>query len=483
MWEQIRRNQRKSVMLILLMGLILAGIGYSAGEAITPGAGLIGLAGAGMVYFFQLLAYAWASESIVLSGLGAREMAREESPRLFNVVEEMSLASGLGFTPRVYLIDESAPNAFAFGRKPKDYGVAVTTGLMHRLSRDELQGVIAHEVGHLKNRDVQFMTLAAVMIGSIVLVSEVAARVIRVGGGRGSSRSSSRGNSGSSGGGQAQLVFLLIALFLIILGPIMARVLYFSISRQREYLADASAAQFTRYPEGLASALMKIARAGKMLPMVSKITAPMFIVNPLAADGETSSLMSTHPPLSKRVTILRAMAGASFLDYERAYEAAMGGKKIIGQKTLAAAEPTPARPASTDEPLLNKETAKATAHRMYGYVTTECECGASIRVPETFEQDQVTCIRCGRRNEIPSVQERREAVKERLMKPYSLMAGGAGVAIGAALATAEPMHYQRTQPGKWETFRCSCGGTVQLSPQFAAPKTACPRCRRQILVG
>ena len=149
--------------------------------------------------------------SVLLAGSGAHEIQKDDSPRLFNVVEEMVLASGLGYTPRIYLIDDPAPNAFAIGRKPGSSAVAVTTGLLHRLNRDELQGVIAHEIGHLKNQDVKFMTLAAVMLGSIVMLSEIFLRSLRFGG-RSSRRSESRG-----GGGQAQLILLVIAIAFAIL--------------------------------------------------------------------------------------------------------------------------------------------------------------------------------------------------------------------------------------------------------------------------
>ena len=295
MWEQIAANRRRSAVLITTMAAVLLSLGYLAGEAIAPGAGLIGLTAAFIIWLIQMGLYFGAAESVLLAGSGAHEIQKDDSPRLFNVVEEMVLASGLGYTPRIYLIDDPAPNAFAIGRKPGSSAVAVTTGLLHRLNRDELQGVIAHEIGHLKNQDVKFMTLAAVMLGSIVMLSEIFLRSLRFGG-RSSRRSESRG-----GGGQAQLILLVIAIAFAILGPLFAQVLYFACSRKREFLADASAAQFTRYPEGLASALEKIAGASMPVTCANKTTAPLYIVNPLAATGQSLSLFSTHPAGSGRV--------------------------------------------------------------------------------------------------------------------------------------------------------------------------------------
>jgi heat shock protein HtpX len=176
MWEQILANRRRSAVLIVGMAVILVLIGFTGGELIAPDAGVVGLLLALLIWGGMLIAYFTSAEDILMHGVYAKELKREDSPQLFNVVDEMRLASGLDFMPRIYLIDDPAPNAFAIGRKPETSAIAVTTGLMYRLSRDELQGVIAHEMGHLKNRDVQFMTLAAVMLGTIVILSEIVSR-------------------------------------------------------------------------------------------------------------------------------------------------------------------------------------------------------------------------------------------------------------------------------------------------------------------
>ena len=331
MWEQIRANRRRSAMLITLMGVVLVLLGYCGGEAVFKGGGgLIGLMVAVVVLLVQLGIYFGGAEMLVLGDAGGVELKHDDCPRLFNIVEEMKLASGLGVMPRILLIQDPAPNAFAFGRTPQAAAIAVTSGLLQRLNRDELQGVIAHETGHLKNQDVQFMMLAAVMLGSIAVLAQIVWQTMRLGG-RSRSRSESRGE-----GGQLQIILLIIALLLAVLGPLMARILYFACSRKREFLADASAAQFTRYPEGLASALGKIAQTAEPPAFVNKANAPMFIVNPLAAMQESSSVFDSHPPTAERIRILRSMAGASLADYEAAYRAARGGG-LIGAESLQAA--------------------------------------------------------------------------------------------------------------------------------------------------
>jgi heat shock protein HtpX len=367
----------------------------------------------------------------------------------------MKLASGLPFMPRIHLIDDPAPNAFAVGSKPENSALCVTTGLLQRLNRDELQGVIGHELGHLKNRDVQFMTLAAVLLGSIVILSEIIWRTIRFGG-RGRSRSDSRG------GGQLQLILFAVAIVFAILGPVMAQLLYFACSRKREYLADASSAQFTRYPEGLASALIKISQSSSQLSFASKATAAMFIVNPLqAARNEPTGLFATHPPTSERIRILRSMAGASLADYEAAYKHAHGGT-LIGTASLQSAPTQSIRSPSDEGPIDNYRDVRDLSRRSAGYLRLRCNCGLEISVPEGYEQDTIRCIRCGSVLPIPS-------------------ASPLPIQRGEGQGERSPLQYTRTGHG-WESFRCECGRTIQISPAFAAPQVTCNGCGRMITV-
>ncbi|MCX7017884.1 MAG: M48 family metallopeptidase [bacterium] len=400
MWEQIRANRRRSLTLIIVLGVVLVLMGFSIGELMFgQGGGTIGIGVALVIWLIQMMVYFLSAESVLMSGMNARELSRDESPRLFNVIEEMKIASGLNHMPRVYLVDSSAPNAFAIGRKAKDSAIAVTTGLMYRLNRDELQGVIAHETGHIKNRDVQFMTLAGVTLGTIIILSELTGRYFLFGG-RMRDRSSSR-SSGDGGGSQAQIVILIISLVVVVLAPILAQMLYFACSRKREYLADASSAQYTRYPEGLASALEKIAGKGSAMT-VSKAVAPMFIVNPMyAASGEPSSIFSTHPPTGQRVKVLRAMAGASLADYDAAYRAAEG-RGLIGTQSLNASQPEVIRASSDNAPFETRAGARSAVASSDGYTAMQCDCGAKIGVPPAYNQPQINCVRCGADIPVPA---------------------------------------------------------------------------------
>jgi heat shock protein HtpX len=471
MWEQILANRRRSVVLIVGMAVILVLIGFAGGELIAPDAGVVGLLLALLIWGGMLIAYFTSAEDILMHGAFARELKREDSPQLFNVVDEMRLASGLDFMPRIYLIDDPAPNAFAIGRKPETSAIAVTTGLMYRLNRDELQGVIAHEIGHLKNRDVQFMTLAAVMLGTIIILSQIVTRSLWYGG-RGRSRSESRGGSG---GGQAQIIILIVGVLFLILGPIMAQLLYFACSRKREYLADASGAQFTRYPEGLASALEKISQAHIPLSFASKATAPMFIVNPLTAadeEDEPDSVFASHPPSRERIRILRAMTGASFADYEAAYRRAKGGA-LIGARTLQTASQEAIRQPSGGGPIQTRQDSHDIARRSAGYLRLRCNCGLEISVPEGYEQDSIRCFRCGSVLPIPSATD---APPSPQPMPPILTA-----AIPPVIPFA-PMQFHRSAGGGWESFRCACGRTIQLSPAFDASQIRCESCGRTIAV-
>ncbi len=321
MQRQIQSNKRWSVVLVLLcMGLLAAfgwaldlyyGFPYHVGILIALGVAIV-LAVTG--YF--------GGDDVVLSLSRARPLSHDENPRLDNVVEEMAIAAGLP-KPRVFVIEDPSPNAFATGRNPREATIAVTTGLLTKLNRDELQGVIAHELAHVRNYDTLFMTLIAVMVGTIALLSDAIWRTRW------------RGRGGRVGG-QAQALLMLVALVLILLSPIAAKLIQLAASRRREYLADASAALITRYPAGLASALQKIAADPADLVSANRATQHMYIVNPLRHEGG-SSLWSTHPPIEERIARLRRMA------YLGEGEGARG--------PLTAEPPSAAPPAATPTPL------------------------------------------------------------------------------------------------------------------------------------
>ncbi|MCZ6776317.1 MAG: M48 family metallopeptidase, partial [Ignavibacteria bacterium] len=358
-----------------------------------------------MIWTVLSLVSYFRGSSILLAVSKAQEVTHDVHPRLFNIVEEMKIAANLPAMPKVYIIPDPAPNAFATGMKPEKSAVAVTAGLLSKLNRDELQGVVAHEMAHILNRDVLFVTFAGILLGSIVLISHVFLR------GMFYSSLSGRRYSGSSrgGGGQAQLVMMVVAIVLAILVPIMARLLYFAISRKREYLADASAARLTRYPEGLASALEKIASSNLDLASANKVTAPMYIANPLKKKGrKLSNLTSTHPPITERIQILRSMShGVNFLDYQKAYSVAKGkSSPIIPTTELAKTADIPIRKASSEK---EEKRGKKKEMRDLGdlmrkvnkYAFLVCTCGLKLKLPPDLKKNQIACPRCSREIEVP----------------------------------------------------------------------------------
>jgi heat shock protein HtpX len=398
MWEQIRSNRIRSVTLVAGMALLLLAIGYIVGlYFLDSGPG--GLAIALIIWAVMSIFAFLQGDSIILGLSRATKIKRDDHPRLYNIVEEMRIASGLEKMPDIYIIDDPALNAFATGRNPDKASVAITSGLLAKLNRDELQGVIAHEISHVKNRDVLLMAMSAVMLGSIVILAWYATRILFF-------SSMTGGRRSSSGGGQAQIIILVAGIALMILAPIFAQLIYFAISRKREYLADASAALYTRYPEGLASALEKLGASTGQLKSANQATAPMYIINPFRKKGlSASNLSSTHPPISERIHILRSMAGASFTDYQQAYkEGHKGGGSILPTSALTAGA-VPLRQAGIEK---TKESDKLTRTRetsnlmwqMSNYKTITCDCGTKLRVPPGFGASSIKCPHCGRINRI-----------------------------------------------------------------------------------
>ena len=299
MYEQITRNKWRSFFLILFFLCLIFAISWAFGE--VTGWGTEGLIIAGVIAVAMTFGSYYASDKIVLAISRARPVKKEDYPYLYNVVEGLAIAAGLP-KPRCYVIDDTAPNAFASGRNPENSVIVVTTGLLQKLNRAELEGVIAHEMSHIKNYDVLVQTLAVVMVGVVALLSDWTLRTFFWGGGR--RRSRDRG----SGGGNAAAIFIVVALVLAILSPIIAQLLRLAISRKREFLADASGAMLTRYPPGLASALKKLSEDREPLEAANKATAHLYIVNPLKDfKGKVNKLFSTHPPIEERIAALEKM--------------------------------------------------------------------------------------------------------------------------------------------------------------------------------
>jgi heat shock protein HtpX len=382
------------------MGALLILIGYFIGLYFFDSA-IVGLVIAILVWAILSLIGYFQGDSILLSMSRAKKIKRDDHPRLYNIVEEMKIASGLEKMPNIYIIDDPALNAFATGRDPNRASVAITSGLLQKLNRDELQGVIAHEISHVKNRDVLLMSMCSILLGTIVILAWYGSRIMIFGSMTGSRRSS------SGGGGQGQAIILIISLVFMILAPIMAQLIYFAISRKREYLADASAALYTRYPEGLASALEKLGTSTGQLKSANKATAPMYIVNPFRKKGmKASDLSSTHPPISERIRILRAMAGASFNDYDQSYRQVHRGGKGVIPATSIAAETVPiatmrleGEAGEPNEIQRARETSDV-MWRLSNYTTITCDCGAKLRVPPNFKVSSIKCPHCGRTHQV-----------------------------------------------------------------------------------
>jgi heat shock protein HtpX len=400
MWELIRANKRNSIILMALMAATLLALGYIIGAASAgQQAGYVGLIVAAAIWFILAIVSFSSGDQILLSASKAVPVTHDEHPQLFNIVEEMKIAAGLPAMPKIYIIPDPAPNAFATGRSPQSASVAVTAGLLGRLNRDELQGVVAHEISHILHRDILYVTLAGIMLGSIVLLSQIFLRGMFYS----SMGSRRRYSSGGRGGGQAAIIMLVVAIVAAILAPIMAQLLYFALSRKREYLADAGAARLTRYPEGLASALEKI--AGDMSPQLSavnKVTAPMYIVNPFKKTDsmKLADLTSTHPPISERIKILRSMGGASFKDYSDTYCRITHRKTIVPPAALTK-EDIALRQASEEA---KKELRRQTQMRQVGdiirqvnqFVFLTCLCGLKLKIPPNYKSQTVKCPRCQR---------------------------------------------------------------------------------------
>lgn len=299
--KEIRENRLNSVSLIVGFPLLLAMLGFAFG--LWFGIGQWGVLGAMLIGLVLVLTSFYAGDQTILEVSGAREADHETDRQLINVVDEMRIAAGLPM-PKVYVIDSDAANAFATGRDPDGATICVTRGLMETLNRDELQGVIGHELSHVRNFDIRYMMLVAAMVGAIILLSDLFRRGAWWGG-RGFVRS--RGRFAGSG------ILAIFALLLALLTPLIALLLQMAVSRKREFLADASSVELTRNPLGLASALEKIEAKTFMEPLAtaSKATQHLFIVNPFRSfTMEASALFSTHPPTEARIRILRAMAAA-----------------------------------------------------------------------------------------------------------------------------------------------------------------------------
>lgn len=301
-YGHMRQNRRRTFFLFFFFAVLFAAVGYGLG--LYMGDPLVGLAAVGVIALVIFLISYFKGQGIVTSMAGARPVTREQEPYLYHTVEGLSIAAGIP-VPKAYIIETDVPNAFAAGRNPDKAVVAVTRGLLNRLNRLELEGVIAHEMAHIKNYDILVATVAVVLAGTIVLLSEIARRSLWFGG--------MRRGGGRGSGGKGQALVILVVILLAILAPLFAQILRFAISRQREYLADVSAAELTGYPEGLAGALEKITGLQDAnSPINREALQGLYIVNPAmearsSRQGRSKKLFASHPPPEERVERLRKM--------------------------------------------------------------------------------------------------------------------------------------------------------------------------------
>ena len=292
-YDQVRVNKIKSVAIFFFFILLVALLGYFLGFFYNSRYFGLGLATV-VAVVYGLIAY-YSGGNMILKMTGAKPVTKKEYPHLYHTIEGLAIAANIP-KPKAYVIKDTALNAFATGRDPKNASVTVTTGLLDKLNRQELEGVVAHEISHIKNYDIRFMMLSAVMVGIVVLISDFMLRSFLWGG---------KGNNDREGG---HWIFIIIALALAILAPIFAEMIKLAVSRKREYLADASGAMLTRYPPGLASALEKIKKdPDPLVDKANKATAHLFISTPFRKKKSIARFFSTHPPIDERIGRLKKM--------------------------------------------------------------------------------------------------------------------------------------------------------------------------------
>ncbi len=399
-----------------LIGIILAG--SLAREGLSA-AILFGFTFALMVWMAaSLLAYLQGDDKLVKLA-AARKVSAADHPRLYNIVEELKIASGLTIMPVMYIIDDPAMNAFAVGCHRNKAAIIVTSGLLAKLNRDELQGVIAHEMAHIKNRDVMLMVLCAALLDSVTFLCWLFIPLLRF-------------KNFLLGRGRWLIVLLVFLIFtvvtlwrfsaiygspddfaftsflyylgFIVLSPLAAQLICNAVLRKREYLADASSALYTRYPEGLASALEKIAASTEQLMSANMTTAIIYIVNPFREKGMAANdITETHPPISDRVGILRSMSHISYGDYDRAYQKIRNtdGSILPGYAT-SIPDISPIRSSKLDN-MDSIQRTRETSNMLWNlnnYKLISCPCGTKMRLPPSYKQPEIKCPHCGRINAV-----------------------------------------------------------------------------------
>jgi heat shock protein HtpX len=327
-YDQISKNKWKSALLVSIFIVVILVIGFSVGYIWGFDYAIMGLVIAAIIATIMAFTSYYNSDKIALASAGAKPVTREEFPYYVNTVEGLSIAAGIP-VPRTFIIETPAMNAFATGRDPEHAAIAVTTGLLEKCNRLELEGVLAHEMSHIGNYDIRYMCMVVVLVGLLVIFANIVTRMIFWGGMFGDRDRG--GGGGGEGGGIFQIIILVVGLAFLILSPIIGQLLQLSISRKREYLADATSAKLTRYPEGLAGALEKLSTEAKPFQRTSQATAHLWIIEPFkkeaqAGKAKKSSMWSTHPPIEERIARLRGMSGIEGMYNQAMMEARLRGE-------------------------------------------------------------------------------------------------------------------------------------------------------------
>lgn len=385
MWELINKNKSKTFLFVFLIALCFGLMAYCLAETlkiynISPIWVYIVVYG---YFFVTLIIASHDSKNVFLKLSNARFALRAYYPKLFNIVQEMSIASGLSTMPEIYIIDEDSPNAFACGKDPQTASVVVTKGLLARLNRDELQAVVAHEISHIVNRDILYLLYTSCLLGCMVFISDFVIKFLR-----------SCSNRRSFNGGAIYIIpFVLISLVLVAL----SKIFYFCLSKKREYLADACAVQFTRNPMALANALKKIDEEQTYFVNTNPITSAMFIVSPL------NNKEKTHPPIEKRIQILLRLSSCNIAAYNNSYKKVLGkkssivSKKIIDKPSYSKVIPivaTTLANQTVQDKIANHREAYDTMLKMENYIFIKCDCDTKLKVPKELKGQKIPCPHC-----------------------------------------------------------------------------------------
>lgn len=418
MWYIIESNKQKTNVLLTLMVFVLAILMIVFGVYFTGDISFGSIFGLCITIIFSVWIIIYVkknSTKFFLDQVNAVPIKEKDYPVLENIVEEMSISANLGFVPKIYIVDSKTPNAFAVGINKQNSAVAVTVGLLNLLNRDELQGVIAHEISHIKNQDTLYLMYAGIIFGVIIAIADILIRSI----GR------SRNNKGSA-------PIIILALIFAILAPVAGKLLYFSVSRKREFLADACACQYTRYPTGLASALHKISNFSYNNDSENKIDTEkdfneniskdekidsgkvvscMYIHNFLQKKHKMSflNLFDSHPPIENRIKVLKSMGAADIVEYQKTYTSIVSKKHLIPKNKLskmdiqhlAIVTPLVTETNETSpeikikEKITQQRKVKNVCYSAKNYKIIDCACETKLKIPPEYQKETIRCPHCG----------------------------------------------------------------------------------------